>query len=301
MKPRPSPHALGATLYMPATHGSILNIVRGDKYPGLKSVVLCLEDAVLLSHVEDGLSNLRRIMLALQADPNPEGHPLIFVRPRSVDMAHEIASWTGAEVLDGFVAAKARPGEMARWFETIKDGGLMLMPTLETEEFFDPFAIRDFKDEMIALGSDRVLAMRIGGNDLLACLGLRRMRGMTLYDGPLGAVVGNLVCQLGSAGFALTSPVCEIFDDPTLLQAELARDVAHGLIGKTAIHPCQIHAINAAFSLDSRDYEAAARILDPAAAAVFRLYGEMCEPMTHKAWAYNISEKAIHYGFPRII
>lgn len=115
---------------------------------------------------------------------------------------------------------------------------------------------------------------------------------MTLYDGPLASVVGNLTAQLGSAGFSLTAPVFEILDDAHTLSAELARDVAHGLVGKTAIHPCQLRPINAAFQVSAADFEAALRILEPVAAAVFKLNGAMCEPTTHRAWAEKIVARA---------
>ena len=46
-----SPYALGATLYMPATRPDILDMVSGEKIQGLRSLVLCLEDAVAAADV----------------------------------------------------------------------------------------------------------------------------------------------------------------------------------------------------------------------------------------------------------
>ena len=43
---RHSAYALGATLYMPATRADILDVVFGEKIQGLRSLVVCLEDAV---------------------------------------------------------------------------------------------------------------------------------------------------------------------------------------------------------------------------------------------------------------
>jgi citrate lyase beta subunit len=42
-----SPYALGASLYMPATRPDLLAVVRGEKLPHLRSLVICLEDAVI--------------------------------------------------------------------------------------------------------------------------------------------------------------------------------------------------------------------------------------------------------------
>lgn len=46
MKKQPTPWELGATLYMPATRKDIAEVVLEGKIPGLRSLVVCLEDAV---------------------------------------------------------------------------------------------------------------------------------------------------------------------------------------------------------------------------------------------------------------
>ena len=46
MKNRLSPWNLGATLYMPATRYDIEGAILDGKIPGLRSLVICLEDAV---------------------------------------------------------------------------------------------------------------------------------------------------------------------------------------------------------------------------------------------------------------
>jgi citrate lyase beta subunit len=46
-------------------------------------------------------------------------------------------------------------------------------------------------------------------------------------------------------GFALTAPVFEGLAHPDVLQAEVRRNVEHGLLGKTAVHPDQIAHIEA--------------------------------------------------------
>jgi citrate lyase beta subunit len=72
--------------------------------------------------------------------------------------------------------------------------------------------------------------------------------------------------------------------------------VAHGLFGKSAIHPEQVAVIEAAYQVSARDLEAAERILADEAPAVFRLQGAMCEPATHRVWATMICERARLYG-----
>lgn len=292
-----SPYMLGATLYMPALHKDIHDVIAGRKLPGLRSLVVCLEDALAESDVEMGMQRLHGILgqLAL-IHRNRAAGPLVFVRPRHIEMARIIAAMPEVGEIDGMVAPKLRPGQVGAWVDAIAHTGLMLMPTLETAEIFDPFALRDLRDELLADGGGRILALRIGGNDLLACLGLRRMPGVTLYDGPLGHLVSTLVCQLAPAGFALTAPVFDIIDDIDTLTAELARDLQFGLVGKTAIHPCQIAPIQAAFAVGQDELIMAERVLADDADAVFKHGGAMCEPATHRAWAGRILERARLYG-----
>src|SRR5690606_29849263 len=89
----------------------------------------------------------------------------------------------------------------------------------------------------------RMILIRIGGNDLLNLLGLRRPRGMTLYETPLSGVISQLVTTYKPLGFSLSAPVFEYLADKATLDREIRLDMAHGLVGKTAIHPNQIPMI----------------------------------------------------------
>jgi citrate lyase beta subunit len=292
------PYALGATLYMPVTHPNALAVALGRKHVGLRSLVLCLEDALSEADVPEGLVRLRGLIEGLRAEErDPVSTPLVFLRPRNIDMAAELGQMPGIEAFDGFVCPKVRPGRVAAWTRTVDGTSLRLMPTLETAEILDPFAVRDLRDELVAeAGRERVLALRVGGNDLLACLGLRRRRGQLLYDGPLGGVLANLVNLMVPAGFRLTAPVYEVLDDVDTLAREVAQDIAWGFVGKTVIHPNQVETIHAALRVTESDLDAAQRILAPGAAAVFKHDGAMCEPATHRAWATSILERARYHG-----
>lgn len=293
-----SPYALGATLYMPIVHPDALDVLLGRKVVGLRSVVLCLEDALAETDVEAGLATLRRLVGALLDAPprDPAATPLAFLRPRNLDMAARIATWDGLDAaFHGIVAPKVRPTRVSAWRKAVEGTELLLMPTLETEEILDPVAVRDLRDELVAEGGGRILALRVGGNDLLSCLGLRRMRGATLYEGPLVGAVSTLLGLMVPAGFRLTSPVFEILDQPGVFAEELRRDVAWGFVGKTAIHPSQVPAVHTAFAVAPDDLLAAERILDAEALAVFKHGGAMCEPATHRAWARSVVERhAVH-------
>jgi citrate lyase beta subunit len=142
----------------------------------------------------------------------------------------------------------------------------------------------------------RILALRIGGNDLLALLGLRRPRGMTIYRTPLGPVIARLVTTFRPYGFALTAPVFEHLDLPELLDQEVLEDMAYGMVGKTAIHPTQIAPIEQHYKVKPHDLAAAHAILDASAPAVFRMHDSMCEVATHRAWAERTVEQSRLFG-----
>jgi citrate lyase beta subunit len=150
----------------------------------------------------------------------------------------------------------------------------------------------ELRDYMLERGyKDQILALRIGGNDLLALLGIRRPRDRTLYRTPLGLTIANLVTVFKPHGFELTAPVFEHLDCPEILEEELGEDLAHGLCGKTAIHPDQLPLIDSRFRVSPSDLEAAQRILDEDR-AVFKFGGSMCELATHSAWAEHIVGRA---------
>ncbi len=130
----------------------------------------------------------------------------------------------------------------------------------------------------------------------MSCLGVRRQKGICLYDGPLAYAISMLVSLFGSKGFALTSPVFDNISDVDGLRDELTKDVHFGFVGKTAIHPSQIDIIQTAFSVEKGDLEAAEEVLKKDAKAVFKFSGSMLEPATHTKWAERIRMRVDHYG-----
>lgn len=288
--------ALGATLYVPATRTDMAEVLYGARRPaGLRSAVLCLEDAVLEREVPLALANLGRVLRLMARREPAEGDPLVFARPRDVDMLARILRMPGAERLNGFVIPKAQPDTMPAWLSLPFHENHRLMPTLETREALDPWEVRRLRDLLTAV-QDRILALRIGGNDLLQCLGLRRAEGHTAYGGPLGPVIAGLAAAFLPWGFELSAPVMERFDDPHLLNEEMRRDIEHGLTSKTAVHPSQIAVIQAALAVPANQLEEARLILDPAQQAVFSRNGVMCEPATHRVWATRLVDRAARFG-----
>ncbi|MER2511476.1 MAG: HpcH/HpaI aldolase/citrate lyase family protein, partial [Nitrosomonas ureae] len=143
---------------------------------------------------------------------------------------------------------------------------------------------------------ERILTLRIGGNDLLSLLRMRRPRGRTIYETPIGQVIARLATTFIPYGFSISAPVFEYLDDVQTLSREIEEDLNHGLLGKTAIHPTQVPLIERHYQVRQQDVEAAMRILHHDAPGVFKLHQSMCEPATHRPWAHSVLEAARCFG-----
>lgn len=292
-----SPYALGATLYMPATREDILDVVLHKKLPELRSMVVCLEDAVAEIDVDTALANLHKLLLSIeQQGGRAADGPMLFVRPRDSQMAAVLNEWPLMAHVDGFVLPKLSLSNLRAWELAVTNPDIFLMPTLETREVFNPVAMVELGEALKQTLDHRIIALRIGGNDLLGCLGLRRNPATTLYSTPMGYVIPMLAGVMGSQGFALTAPVFERLATPHLLLEELSLDIAHGLVGKTAIHPSQISSIQDSFRVSLEDLNCAKLMLNEVAPAVFNHNDTMCEPATHFKWATHILERAKWHG-----
>lgn len=288
--------SLGATLYMPCTRDDAIERLYGSgAVKGLRSAVLCLEDSILDREIPLALHNLAATLRRLPPWDASSNDPRVFVRPRDLGMMDRILRMPGIDRIDGFVIPKAHADNIPAYLSLPLHDRHRLMPTLETREALDPFEMRRLRDQLLGV-QDRILALRIGGNDLLNAMGLRRPPGRTAYDGPLGPVIGSLVATFLPWGFAMSAPVFERFADVALLREEVARDIEHGLVTKSAIHPDQIAVIQGAFAVPRHQIEEAQHILDPDGPAVFSRDGVMCEPATHRAWAERLLVRASAFG-----
>ena len=285
--------SMGASLYVPANHKHLMEVADGERMTNVRSLIFCTEDSVSDKDLSWALFNLSVVLANMRTDLSAER----FVRVRNPDVMARVLAMPGAEKLTGFVIPKATRHNLDAYFRQIRDTDHMLMPTLETAEVFNDWEMRQFLKALEAPGvRSRILALRIGGNDLLALLGLRRPRNMTLYRTPLGPVIARLVTTFRPYGFVLTAPVFEHLDLPELLDQEVAEDLAHGMVGKTAIHPSQIALIEQHYRVKPNDLAAARAILDVDSPAVFQMHNSMCEVATHRAWAERLIEQSEVFG-----
>ena len=299
MTRRLSPWNLGASLYMPATRTDITDAIISNKISGLRSLIICLEDAVSEADIPQALENLQGILAALTAEKQRAGNqnwPLVFIRPRHPEMGLWLREYCDLSAVDGLVLPKFTQKTLPVWWQVVKNTPLCMMPTLETEEVCDVVQMRELAQVLKSHPChDKIIALRIGGNDLMNVISLRRPRHLTLYDGPMGYVIKMLVSVFAPHDFAMTAPVCEHIDDHDVMTRELALDIAHGLVGKTAIHPNQVAVIEQALRVSADEHADALRILN-STQAVFKSQGAMCEPATHRRWASAILARARVYG-----
>lgn len=284
---------LGASLYVPATREDLVALGNGRKYPRLRSLIFCTEDGIRPDEVELALHRLGEALPRLRPTPM-----LRFIRVRDPRVMERVLALPGIGAVDGFVLPKTTRRNMRAYQSLLgPHDPFLLMPTLETAEAFDAGEMAAFRD---LLSDDavrpRILALRIGGNDLLHLLGVRRSPRRMIYDTALGPVLSMLATTFLPHGFGLTAPVFEGLAHPDVLQAEVVRDVEHGLLGKTAVHPDQVAPIEALYAVERHELEMARAMLAPGVSAVFRMHGVMCEEATHRRWAQTICARAGIFG-----
>ena len=285
--------SMGASLYVPSNHKNLLAIADGEKLPQARSLIFCTEDSVSDRDLGFALFNLSVVLQNMRTEVQADR----FVRVRNPEVLERVLAMPGVHKLTGFVIPKATRHNIESYYRLVRDTDHMLMPTLETAEVFSEREMEAFRDLLEAPGMrSRVLALRIGGNDLLALLGLRRPRNMTIYRTPLGPVIARLVTIFRPWGFCLTAPVFEHLDLPDLLDQEVLEDIAYGMVGKTAIHPSQITPIEEHYKVKPQDLAAAHAILDENSPAVFRMHDSMCEVATHRAWAERTVAQSRLFG-----
>lgn len=283
---------LGASLYVPALHHSLEDVLDQRLYPHLKSVIICTEDSIAERDLDEAMRRLRSALKNLA----PRPCFLRFVRVRNPEVMAEVLTMSGVEKLDGFVLPKITADNLSQ-YQKLPMSKQYLMPTLETAEVFELDAMRDLRRLMLEPAwLERILALRVGGNDLLRVIGMRRPRGLTLYETPLGFLLGQLVLIFRPYGFSMTAPVFDILDDEVMLREEARKDVAFGFCGKTAVHPDQIKVIEEVFRVNEVELEAAKRLIQPDCPAIFKHGGTMYEAAVHGPWAQRVFSRAQHFG-----
>lgn len=282
----------GACLYVPALHASLEGVLDGSRIPGLRLVVICLEDSIAEWDTFEALSRLRKLFQYKRRCICPR----IYVRPRSLSMLEDILQWDERLNWDGFVLPKLNLANIQNWLRVSSLSDQAIMPILETADIFDPYRVADLCAILESdLWSSKIEAIRIGGTDLFAVLGIRRPRHIHVYDSIIGSTLRSVACNLMSRGWSVTAPVCESLVCNATMDSEVLMDVEAGFVGKTAINPLQVAKINTAFRVSQSELHEANRILS-GDAVIFRSRDAMCEVAPHTRWAKRIVDRANIFG-----
>jgi citrate lyase beta subunit len=336
--------ALGATLYMPGTRPALARDVRLRASAGVMSFVLCLEDAVADEDLGAAEHNVVDQVRALAATTSRSDAPLLFVRARTPEQILDLTDRLGpaAARLTGFVLPKFTPVRGPAFLKAVAKAEsqagvpLLAMPVLESPEvMYAESRLETLRQVQALLGEHRarILALRLGAADLSGLYGLRRTRGVSVYDvGVLRDVISDVVNVLGRAdgsGYVITGPVWEHFSAPERLfkpqlrttpfaggglplrqrlitadHDELLREVvldrANGLVGKTVIHPSHVGPVHALMVVSHEEYVDALAVLGSSGGASGSAYGnKMNEAGPHRAWAVRLLERAAVFGVSR--
>lgn len=289
---------LGASLYTPANHK---NLTRSLNFgiAGERSMVVCTEDAVSIKDLEDSLESLRNSLVEFKANGQYKGKR--FIRPRNPKVFKEIIEMEGVEKIDGFVLPKATVSSLSEYIKileefkqkNLKEGKehkvFMIMPTLETPEAMSIKGLQDIRIKLEEI-KEQIVCLRIGGNDLMGILGIKRMPGLTIYETPIRAVIDMIITEFRPFGYEVSAPVFDYIDDRTTLYREMEQDLNYGFFAKTAIHPQQIPVIDSAYReyLECNALKATQLVKEDT--AIYQDDGQMMEKTCHFNWAVRTKE-----------
>lgn len=310
-------YQVGALLYCPANNRSLAKNIINGRFGEKYSLCLCLEDTICDKKVReaelDMQASLRKIY---EAQDNFEHFylPKIFIRVRCAEQIVRLIKELGevAEIVTGFNLPKFNLENADAYLQAMESCSYMkpnirFMPILESEDLANvairPMFLNEIKEKLKPF-EERVVNIRVGGNDLSHIYGLRRHSYETIYDIlPVAAALSDIL-QVFGKDYVVSGPVFEYYNGENWaegLSRECAKDVVTGFVGKTAIHPKQIAIINESLKVYKEDYEDAKAILNWDENDSTYVRGNvsgsrMNEVKTHTNWARRICMLAEYYG-----
>lgn len=323
-------YAVGGLLYMPGTNTKISKKILNKEDPNMKSLVLCLEDSIGDSIVEQAeecvkttLTNLHNAIELKQF--SVDDLPLIFIRVREVGQMTRLVQKCGKSLatITGFVLPKFNKDNASLYIEEFNhildlvNFPLYLMPIIESKDImYKPTRLDNlcYIYNSIKSIADYILCIRIGGTDFCNIFGIRRPINATIWDIKVVADCISDILNIFSMDYVVSGPTWEFFEDKDNpdktdwfegLQKELFLDRLNGIIGKTCIHPSQIPYIQQSLIVSEADYTNALQILSLSSQSFIGVKkgtngNQMNETKTHINWAKKILALAGIYGIKKI-
>lgn len=324
-------YAVGGLLYMPASNTKIASKIISGEYSFIKSMVLDLEDSLgddLVGYGQRAIvSTIKEIADAINNNELDYNNvPLIFIRVREPGQMYTALDMLGENIkyITGFNIPKFSQNNCKEYVsefidvnESVRkltDGKckLYVMPIIEDKDaMYRQKRMENLLNinESLRMIQDNVLNIRVGGADFCSVFGIRRSMHDDIYDiGVVRSVFNDIVNVFGKS-YIVSGPVWEYFENNQKpedtrwadgLKKELYADRLNGFIGKTSIHPSQLHIIQQSLIVDKEDYEDAMSILgmNVNTIGVKKSVGgnRMNEVKTHTNWARKTIGLAKMYG-----
>lgn len=310
-------YSVGALLYCPANKATIADsVIRGEFGSGY-SLALCLEDTIGDGHVAEAERLLIRSLESLRQARQQSSFylPQIFIRVRNPEQIDRLMSAVGAaaELVRGFIIPKFSPDNAGGYIQEIIRANersakpVYMMPIYENAAMIDLRGRADFLYSLKASLKeieDRVLTIRVGGNDLCHRFGFRRHADESIHRiRPIANLFSDIITVYGE-DYVISGPVWEYYAGESWaagLAQEIADDRLCGFIGKTVIHPNQISVVNEAYRVAKADYNDALSIVNWKQDAASLVSGStaherMNEYKTHLNWAQKTLYLAEVFG-----
>lgn len=310
-------YSVGALLYCPANRRTIVDSIINNRFGTKYSLAMCLEDTIRDDCVAEAEHILADSLRRLDAQSQLKKFylPRLFVRVRNVRQIGRLYKSFGesARLVTGFILPKfslenadGYIQELIRINET-SDSPVYTMPIFESPSMIDLrhryeilYTLKDKLDQI----EDRVLNIRVGGNDLCHAFGFRRHDDESIHQiRPVANIFSDIITVYGM-DYVVSGPVWEYYNSPDWekgLYHEIADDRLCGFAGKTVIHPSQIAVVNEAYKVSKKDHQDAAAILNWDRSSHSLVAGSagkerMNEYKTHSRWALRTMLLAEHYG-----
>lgn len=310
-------YSVGALLYCPANRESIVDSIIHEKFGDKFSLALCLEDTINDDFVEEAEQILVKSLNSIYTNYQsiPFYLPKLFVRVRSAGQIRRLMKSFGQsiDILTGFIIPKFNPDNSQDYInEVIRANELSskpiyMMPIYENSSIID---LRNRLDILYTLKDslsqieDRVLNIRVGGNDLCHMFGFRRHSDESIHKiTPISNIFSDIVTVYG-LNYVVSGPVWEYYAGKNWdvgLRHEIEDDKLCGFTGKTVIHPNQIPIVNKAYQVSRNDFNDAQSILNWNKHANSFVSGSdakirMNEYKTHINWAQQTLYLAEFFG-----
>ena len=281
---------VGATLFIPATHKSLVDIVCYNKYPELKSVLIDTEDGIDEKDLDTAIHAIESLL-----DFYDKKKLHLFLRPRNIQILKMFFQLKNIQKVDGFILPKFTLHNASEYLHLLHDTNFLFMPSIEGEELFNQQSLHNLKNLLLPF-KKQIPLLRYGLEDMLRQLSMKRSCEESIFDyAATASVLGQFIAIFKSSGFFVSGGVYPCFNDEEGFIKDVKRDLKEGLFGKTLIHPRQIKIANELYRVTQVEYNEALEILE-SEKAVFNQNSKMAETQTMSPFAREILQRKEVYG-----